>query len=161
MESRSRSHLAVGLVALGGWSATLAGCAALNRTEAIPEDLARAVPVVDPVRDTAPESAPTTGELIGPDDPDIQAAMKAWKANGQAPIIRKDEFVQYPYGLTEAVVTCQPLRVCDIELEAREEILNVSLRDSNRWLASPALNGHCEGLMPHVPGQATQLGIAT
>src|SRR2546425_12628244 len=127
MRLRSRLYLTLSLVALGSWSLTLAGCAALNRAEAIPEDLARAVPVVDPVSDTAPEPAPTTGELIGPDDPDIQAAMKAWKANGQAPIIRKDEFVQYPYGLTEAIVTCQPLRVCDIELEAGEEVLNVSL----------------------------------
>ena len=121
MRSRDRLHLVVGLVALGGWSLVLTGCASLNRTEAIPEDLARAVPLIDPAGDTAPEPALPTGELIGPDDPDIQAAMKAWKADGQAPIIRKDEFVQYPYGLTEAVVTCQPLRVCDIELEADRE----------------------------------------
>src|SRR2546426_775284 len=87
--------------------------------------------------------------------------MKAWKANGQAPIIRKDEFVQYPYGLTEAVVTCQPLRVCDIELEAGEEILSVSLGDSSRWLASPAFSGDGEGLTPHVLVKPTELGIAT
>src|SRR3989441_11594549 len=145
MRSRSRLHLTLSLVALGGWSVTLAGCAALNRTEATPEDLARAVPVVEPVSDTAPEPVPTTGELIGPDDPDIQAAMKAWKANGQAPIIRKDEFVQYPYGLIEAVVTCQPLRVCDIELEGGGEVLNVSPGDSKRRLPHPALQGRCEG----------------
>src|SRR3989475_5915089 len=161
MESRSRRHLAVGLVALSGLSVALGGCAALNRTEAIPEDLARAAPVVDPLSAPAPEPVPTTGELIGPDDPDIQAAMKAWKANGQAPIIRKDEFVQYPYGLTEAIVTCQPLRVCDIELEAGEEILNVSLGDSSRWLASPAFSGDSEGLTPHVLGKPAELGIAT
>src|SRR3989442_7362206 len=161
MESRSRRHLAVGLVALGGWSVTLAGCAALNRTEATPEDLARAVPVVEPVSDTAPEPVPTTGELIGPDDPDIQAAMKAWKTNGQAPIIRKDEFLQYPYGLTEVVVTCQPLRVCDIEFEAGEEITNLSLGDSTRWLASPAFSGDRETLTPHVLIKPTEFGIAT
>jgi len=161
MPSQSPLQLVVGLVALGAWSVILAGCASLNQTDAIPEDLARAVPVVEPAGDIAPEPAPATGELIGPDDPDIQAAMKAWKANGQAPIIRKDEFVQYPYGLTEAVVTCQPLRVCDIELEAGEEILNVSLGDSNRWLASPAFSGDGEGLTPHVLVKPTELGIAT
>src|SRR5437870_12720153 len=161
MRSRSRLHLAVGLVAIGGWSLTVVGCASLDRTEAIPEDLARAVPVVEPAGDIAPEPAPATGELIGPDDPDIEAAMKAWKANGQAPIIRKDEFIQYPYGLTEAVVTCQPLRVCDIELEAGEEILNVSLGDSSRWLASPAFSGDGEGLTPHVLVNPAELAIAT
>src|SRR5437867_11531488 len=161
MRSRSRLRLTLSLVAVGGWSVTLPGCAALNRTEAIPNDLARAVPVVDPVSDTAPEPVPATGERIGPDDPGIQAAMKAWKANGQAPIIRKDEFIQYPCGLAEAVVTCQPLRVCDIELEAGEEILNVSLGDSSRWLVSPAFSGDAEGLTPHVLVKPTELGIAT
>src|SRR5439155_25065715 len=113
------------------------------------------------VSDPAAEPVPPTGQLIGPDAPDIQAAMTAWKANGQAPIVRKDEFVQYTYGLTEAVVTCQPLRVCDIELEAGEEILNVSLGDSSRWLVSPAFSGDAEGLTPHVLVKPTELGIAT
>src|SRR5207244_13648724 len=70
-------------------------------------------------------------------------------------------FIQYPYGVTEAVVTGQPLRVCDIELEAGEEILNVSLGDSSRWLASPAFSGDGEGLTPHVLVKPTEIGIAT
>src|SRR5713226_2039452 len=161
MRSRDRTHLLVSLVALGAWSLVPTGCAPVNRTDVLPEELARAVSGTEPAGETAPEPAPATGELIGPDDPDIQAAMKAWKANGQAPIIRKDEFVQYPYGLSEAVVTCQPLRVCDIELEAGEEILNVSLGDSSRWLASPAFSGDGDGLTPHVLVKPTELGIAT
>ncbi len=161
MRSRDRTHLLVSLVALGAWSLVPAGCASVNRTQALPEDLARAVPGIEPVGDRAPEPAPATGELIGPEDPDIQAAMKAWKAKGRAPIIRKDEFVQYPYGLTEAIVTCQPLRVCDIELEAGEDILNVSLGDSARWLASPAFSGDGGGLTPHLLVKPTEFGIAT
>jgi len=37
--------------------------------------------------------------------------MRAWKSGQSAPIIRTTEFIQYPYGLTEAIVTCEPLRV--------------------------------------------------
>src|SRR3989449_8951808 len=51
--------------------------------------------------------------------------------------------------------------LCDIELEAGEEILNVSLGDSSRWLASPAFSGDGEGLTPHVLVKPTELGIAT
>ena len=87
--------------------------------------------------------------------------MRAWTAEGRAPIIRRDEFIQYPYGLTEAVVSCQPLRVCDIELEAGEEILQVSLGDGSRWLASPAFSGERESLTPHVLVKPTEVGIAT
>src|SRR5947207_15805399 len=108
MESRSRRHLALRLVALGGWSMTLAGCAFLNRTEATPEDLARAVPVVEPVSDTAPKPVPTAGELIGPDDPDSQAAPKAWEIKGQAPIIRNADLAQYRYGPMAVDVTVRP-----------------------------------------------------
>src|SRR5207247_1230489 len=66
MRSRSRLRLTLSLVALGGWSVTLPGCAALNRTEAIPDDLARAVPVVDPVSDTAPEPVPRGADAARP-----------------------------------------------------------------------------------------------
>lgn len=161
MPFEHRLRLVIRLVALGGGVLGLASCSPVNRVEAIPEALVRAVPVTEPAGDAAREPAPATGELVGPNDPDIQAAMKAWQANGQAPIIRKGEFVQYPYGLTEVLVTCQPLRVCDIELEAGEEILNVSLGDGSRWLASPAFSGERESLTPHVLVKPTEVGLAT
>jgi type IV secretion system protein VirB9 len=87
--------------------------------------------------------------------------MRAWKAGESAPIIRTTEFIQYPYGLTEAVVVCEPLRVCDVELEAGEEIQNVSIGDSTRWLAHPAFSGARESLTPHVMVKPTEYGIVT
>ncbi len=161
MPSRDRRHLVLTLVVLGGSSLVLTGCVPLGQPGAAPADLAGAVPLVEPAGDPAPASAPATGELVGPDDPEIQAAMRAWKAEGRAPIIRRDEFIQYPYGLTEALVSCQPLRVCDIELEAGEEVLQVSLGDGSRWLASPAFSGERESVTPHVLVKPTELGIAT
>ncbi len=111
--------------------------------------------------ETVPETAPRTAELVDRDDLDIQAALKAWKDTGEAPIIRNEEFIQHPYGLTEAVVTCQPLRVCDIELEAGEEITTLSLGDSTRWLASPASSGERDTMTPHVLVKPTEFGLAT
>jgi type IV secretion system protein TrbG len=160
MRSRDRRHGLVAIATVGSLALTQGGCASTPRDAASP-DLAKAERVVEPADDRVPERAPATGGLIGPDDPDIQAALKAWKDTGQAPIIRKDEFIQYPYDLIEAVVTCQPLRVCDIELEAGEEVMNVSLGDSTRWLASPAFSGDRDTLTPHVLVKPTELGIAT
>jgi len=136
------------------------GCASTHRGK-LSDDLKTAERVVEQAAEERPDRAPASGQLIGSDDPDIQAALKAWKETGQAPIIRKDEFIQYPYGLTEAVVTCQPLRVCDIELEAGEEVMNVSLGDSTRWLASPAFSGDRDTLTPHVLVKPTEFGIST
>jgi len=161
MRSRDRRHLVLGLVALGSSCLVGTGCLPLGQTGAAPADLARAVPLGEPAGDPAPAPVPATAELVGPDDQEILAAMQAWKAEGRAPIIRRDDFIQYPYGLTEAVVSCQPLRVCDIELEAGEEILQVSLGDGSRWLASPAFSGERESLTPHVLVKPTEVGIAT
>lgn len=160
MQSRTWLHGVVAVVALASCALIQSGCSLLPRTPAS-DDLKKAERVVEPSAEPGPEPAPKSAELVGPDDPDVQAALKAWKETGRAPIIRKDEFIQYPYGLTEAVVICQPLRVCDIELETGEEVTNVSLGDSTRWLASPAFSGDRETLTPHVLVKPTEFGIAT
>jgi type IV secretion system protein TrbG len=161
MATPSRLRTFVALTVLGSSGGFLAACAATTAPPAPAGELMRATEVTDAAGERAPEAPPSTAELVGSDDPDIQAALAAWKAGGQAAIIRKDEFVQYPYGLTEAVVVCQPLRVCDIELETGEEILNVSLGDTGRWLVSPAFSGDRETLTPHVLVKPTDYGIAT
>ncbi len=160
MQSRTWLHGVAAVVALAGCALIQSGCSLLPRSPASGE-LKKAEQVVEPSAEPGPEPAPKSAELVGPDDPDVQAALKAWKETGRAPIIRKDEFIQYPYGLTEAVVICQPLRVCDIELETGEEVTNVSLGDSTRWLASPAFSGDRETLTPHVLVKPTEFGIAT
>ena len=139
--------------------ALLAGCATQSGP-ATPShaDLVPATPVTE---STSPKPSPLAGELVPPDDPEIQAAMRAWKSGQQAPSIRTSEFIQYPYGLTEAIITCEPLRVCDVELEAGEEIQNVSIGDTSRWLVQPAFSGAQETLTPHVMVKPTEHGIAT
>ncbi len=111
----------------------------------------------------APEAPPHRAEIVAPDDPEIQAALQAYKAGNAAPVIRNDEFIQYPHGLSEAVLTCEPLRVCDIELEMGEEIQNVSIGDSSRWLATPAFSGgQIPGtITPHVMVKPTEYAITT
>ena len=160
MRSRTWLHGLTAVLALAGCALIESGCSLLPRPPAS-DELKNAERVVEPSAEPGPEPAPKSAELVGADDPDVQAALKAWKETGRAPIIRKDEFIQYPYGLTEAVVICQPLRVCDIELETGEEVTNVSLGDSTRWLASPAFSGDRETLTPHVLVKPTEFGIAT
>src|SRR5439155_12225256 len=124
--------------------ALLAGCAAQATPPTLSDaDLVRAMPVSETAR---VQPTPSAGELVQPDDPEIQAAMRASNAGPPAPIIRTTEFIQYPYGLTEAVVTCEPLRVCDVELDAGEEVQNVSIGDTSRWLVHPAFSGARETL---------------
>jgi len=161
MRSWQRLHRIVAIIALGGTALVPTGCAWTPRREGLPSDLTEATRLEEPLGAAAPEPGPATGKLIDPNDAEIRAALKAWKDTGRAPIIRTDEFIQYPYGLTEAVLVCQPLRVCDIELEAGEEVMNVSLGDAGRWLANPAFSGDHDTPTPHVLVKPTEFGIAT
>src|SRR5262245_37528023 len=139
--------------------ALLAGCAAQPAQPTTADgDLVRATPVSETAK---AQLIPLAAELVQPDDPEIQAAMRAWKSGQPAPIIRTTEFIQYPYGLTEAVVTCEPLRDCDVELDAGEEVQNVSIGDTSRWLVHPAFSGARETLTPHVMVKPSEYGIAT
>src|SRR5262245_58330742 len=155
MRSRTWFQGCAAVVGLAGCVLIGSGCSLVPRT-APADELKKAERVVDPDVEAAPDPAPKSAELVGPDDPAVQAGLKAWKDTAPPPIIRKDEFIQYPYGLTEAVVICQPLRVCDIELETGEEVTNVSLGDSTRWLASPAFSGDRDTLTPHVLVKPTE-----
>jgi P-type conjugative transfer protein TrbG len=153
------AHGAAARAALGAALALFAGCAAQTGPSAPPDgDLLRATPVAESIQ---PQPAPPIGELVPPDDPQVQAAMRAWKSGQPAPIIRTTEFIQYPYGLTEAIVTCEPLRVCDVELDTGEEIQNVSIGDTSRWLVHPAFSGARETLTPHVMVKPAEYAIAT
>ena len=40
-------------------------------------------------------------------------------------------FVRFPYGHTDPILYCKPLRVCDVELQAGEEVLDVALCDTD------------------------------
>ncbi len=162
MDQATLSRIARGAAARAAlWAALalLAGCAThVTQPAAFDEDLVRATPLPEK---SERQPATATAELVPPDDPEVQAAMRAWKASQSAPIIRTSEFIQYPYGLTEAIVTCEPLRVCDVELDAGEEIQNVSIGDSSRWLVHPAFSGVRETLTPHVMVKPTEYGIVT
>src|SRR5436309_15755771 len=112
MDQAALSLLARGVAARAALWATLAllaGCATQTTPPApLDEDLVRATPLPEK---SEPQPATATAELVPPDDPEVQAAMRAWKADQSAAIIRASEVIQYPYGLTEAIVTCEPLRV--------------------------------------------------
>jgi len=162
MDQTALSRIALGTTAQAALALALAllpGCANQAGPSAPPDgDLVHATPVPEK---TPPQPAPLAGELVPPDDPQVQAAMRAWKSGQPAPIIRTTEFIQYPYGLTEAIVTCEPLRVCDVELDTGEEIQNVSIGDTSRWLVHPAFSGARENLTPHVMVKPAEYAITT
>lgn len=105
--------------------------------------------------------APATGKFLYSDSPDIQKAMNEYMDKGKAPIIRKPGFEIYPYEESEPVMYCQPLRACDVELEAGEELLGIALGDTVRWDIETIFSGDKENLIPHVVIKPKETDLAT
>jgi type IV secretion system protein TrbG len=130
------------------------------------EDLAAATRLSEEPRTEAADPAPppsTGSELLGPKDPEIQAAIRRFRETGEAPVIRNARagFVIFPYGQMQPILTCKPLRVCEIELETGEEVLDVALGDPLRWHAQPMESGPPEARAPHVIVKPTEPEIST
>jgi type IV secretion system protein VirB9 len=130
------------------------------------EDLAAATrlseePKAEPADLARPPSSGS--EFLGSKDPEIQAAIRKFQETGEAPLIRNARagFVVFPYGQMQPILTCKPLRVCEIELETGEEVLDVALGDPLRWLAQPMESGPPHARAPHVIVKPTEPEIST
>jgi len=93
----------------------------------------------------------------------IQAAVRKYQESGEAPVLRDREagFVVFPFGEAEPLLACRPLRVCEVELEPGEEILDVALGDPTRWHAQPMESGGADNRVPHVIVKPTETAIST
>ncbi|MHB1490442.1 MAG: P-type conjugative transfer protein TrbG [Cellulomonas sp.] len=67
----------------------------------------------------------------------------------------------YPFGQKIPTVVCSPLRVCDIQLQRGEKVLNVSVGDSVDWLVKPAYSGSGDDIQTNVIVKPIQAGKDT
>ncbi len=139
------------LIALG-----VAGCVA-QRTLPPPHPTPSLVEA-QPLREesvAAHVEAPDASTLIDELPPDIQKAMSTYLEKGKAPLIRHEPagFVRFPFGLSQPVVTCKVLSLCDIELEPGEQLSSehaLSLADADRWDAQRIDEGEGATQIQHV-----------
>lgn len=135
------------------------------------------VPVLGPeefvpaqrAEDPAPEPSALDSELkagvefLGADSPEIREAIETYERTGKAPIIkhRRAGFVTFPFGQTQPILYCKPLRVCEVELQAGERVLDVALGDAVRWQAQKMESGPSSARAPHVVLKPTDFDIST
>lgn len=77
---------------------------------------------------------------------------KKWQETGVAkPIMSDDGKVLFPFGQYMPLLTCAPLRACDIELEAGEVVTGKPLTgDTIRWKITRAESGAGDNKITHV-----------
>lgn len=63
----------------------------------------------------------------------IKESLK-WQDGGTpSPVLHRDGLVLFPYGQYEPKITCQPLQLCDIQLQQGEVVKGLIIGDSVRW----------------------------
>jgi len=96
----------------------------------------------------------------------VNQSLKWQTAKAQSPILSADGVVRFAYGQYQPVITCKPLNLCDIELEAGEEIQGILIGDSVRWNEGDngipvVYSGEATKLVPHLVLKPSQAGLDT
>jgi type IV secretion system protein TrbG len=143
--------VAIGLALMTG------GCAGQQPP---PPPLKLAVEAPAPKPETPPP--PTSAEILAAQPPQVRDAIKQYQKRGRWPVYRTPGYVLYPYGEgSQPVLDCASLRTTDIQLQAGETITDVSMGDTERWMATPASSGDPRQPVPHLAVKPQQPGIET
>ena len=109
--------------------------------------------VAAPPRRSAVDTADPAGATAGPPRPRPAARRRARSpgrrrrgdaclaAGGRLGILEHTDAVRYPYGHSVPTLQCAPLRVCAIELQPGEVVLDTMTGDSERWIIARAVAG--------------------
>lgn len=98
---------------------------------------------------------------------DALKQSQIWQDGGTpSPVLSKDGIVLFPYGQYEPKITCQPLQLCDIQLQAGETVKGLMIGDSVRWNEGdgslPVVYSGSDGKpIPHVVLKPTYAGLNT
>lgn len=96
----------------------------------------------------------------------ISESLKWQQGGAPRPVLKQDGVVRFPYGEYQPVVTCQPLNLCDIELQAGEDVQGIVIGDSERWNEGDngiplVYSGVAGSLIPHLVLKPSQGGLDT
>ena len=96
----------------------------------------------------------------------LSESLKWQNGNTPKPVLQADGVVRFPYGEYLPVIICQPLNLCDIELQGGEEIQGIVIGDSTRWNEGDqgipvVYSGTGSNLTPHLVLKPNQGGLET
>lgn len=140
---------------------TLTGCESLRTVKSENPIIMPTTRVVEKATWVPPKMAPTRAQFLMTQSSEIQKAYQRYEKSGKAPTIATDDFLQFPYGDSQPLIYCQPMRACDIELEKNEVITGVYLGDTARWNYEQAVSGEANERQYHVIFKPKDYELAT
>lgn len=86
---------------------------------------------------------------------------KEWMNNGNKSFRGEDGSVTFLHGATMPRIVAAPLRLTDIQLQAGEQIKDVQIGDSTRWMITPSISGSRPHEVSHLMIKPTDVGLET
>lgn len=90
------------------------------------------------------------------------AKQKAWNQTASVtPFIGKGGSVQFVFGAQEPSIVCAVMQVCDIALQAGEQINSLNVGDTARWNVDPSVSGTGGSEVQHLIIKPLDVGLET
>ena len=92
------------------------------------------------------------------------AIAKRWEAgsaSGIQPVAGSGGAIQFLYGAQQPSIVCAVLQVCDVALQAGEQVNSINLGDTARWMVEPAITGSGPTEVQHLIIKPMDVGLET
>ena len=101
---------------------------------------------------------------LTPAEKDALAISKRWGAVGAAgvrPASGPNGAVRFQFGAQQPSIVCAVLQVCDVSLQAGEQVNSIHLGDTARWTVEPAITGMGSTETQHLIIKPLDVGLET
>jgi P-type conjugative transfer protein TrbG len=102
--------------------------------------------------------------VLTPQEKAAVAIAKRWReagATGMKPVAGPDGSIRYLFGAQQPSIVCAVLQVCDVELQAGEQVNSIQLGDTARWTIEPAISGTGAAEVQHLIIKPMDVGLET
>jgi P-type conjugative transfer protein TrbG len=101
---------------------------------------------------------------LTPQEKAALAIAQKWRsssATGIKPVAGPDGSIRFVFGAQQPSIVCAVLQVCDVELQAGEQVNSIHLGDTARWTVEPAITGSGPSEVQHLIIKPMDVGLQT
>ena len=102
--------------------------------------------------------------VLTPSEERALKIAREWQAKAATqltPVPGPDGAIQFLHGSVQPSIVCAVMQVTDIELQPGEQINNINIGDSARWLVEPAVTGAGVAEVQHIVVKPMDVGLET
>ena len=106
----------------------------------------------------------TNNPALTPQEKAGIAIAQKWRsssATGIKPVAGPDGSIRFLFGAQQPSIVCAVLQVCDVELQAGEQVNSIHLGDTARWTVEPAITGSGPAEVQHLIIKPMDVGLQT